>query len=115
MPIITSNHQDLFRTPTTEDKLNLFQSLLDANQLNVNLSLSLLKITHGEVTTNQRRDHSLFRRYAEAIESLRYHNSDTLQLVVAAWKFHQSPSTTPAEWFPDDKPSDPDGVNGNQT
>ena len=103
MPIIKSNHKDLFRTPTTEDKLDLFQLLMDTHELTVNLSLSLLKITHGEVKSNQRSDHSLFKRYAEAIESLRYHNSDTLQLVVAAWKFHQSPPTIPAEWFPDDR------------
>ncbi len=69
MPIIKSNHKDLFRTPTTEDKLDLFQLLLDAQELTVNLSLSLLKITHREVKSNQRRDHSLFKRYAEAIES----------------------------------------------
>jgi hypothetical protein len=106
MPIITSTHKDLFRTPTTEDKLDLFQLLLDTRELTVNLSLSLLKITHGEVKNNQRRDHSLFKRYAEAIESLRYHNADTLQLVVAAWKFHQSSSNNaiPAEWFPDENP-----------
>ena len=115
MPIIKSTHKDLFRTPTTEDKLDLFQSLLNAHELTVNLSLSLLKITHSEVKSSQRRDHSLFKRYAEAIEALRYHNSDTLQLVVAAWKFHQSPSTTPAEWFPDNKPNgQQDGGNGTQ-
>jgi hypothetical protein len=102
MPIIKSNHRDLFRTPTTEDKLNLFQLLLDAHELNVNLSLSLLKITHGEVKSNQRRDHSLFKRYAEAIESLRYYNSDTFQLVMAAWKTLQKTPSTPEEWFPDD-------------
>jgi hypothetical protein len=102
MPIIKSNHRDLFRTPTTEDKLNLFQLLLDAHELNVNLSLSLLKITHGEVKSNQRRDHSLFKRYAEVIESLRYYNLDTFQLVMAAWKNHQKTPSTPKEWFPDD-------------
>jgi len=102
MPIITSNHKDLFRTSTTEDKLTLFQLLLDANELTVNLSLSLLKIIHRELKNNQNRNHSLFKRYAEAIESLRYHMLDTLQLVVIAWKYQQSPSMTPAEWFPEE-------------
>jgi len=99
----------LFRTPATEDKLNLVQLLLDVQELTVNLSLSLLKIIHREIINNQnqKHNHSLFKRYAEAIESLRYHNAELLQLVVAAWKFHQSPSTaTPAEWFPDDQLSD---------
>lgn len=105
MPIIKSNHKDLFRTPATEDKLNLVQLLLNVHELSVNLSLSLLKIIHRELINNQNQNHnhSLFKRYAEAIESLRYHNADMLQLVVAAWKFHRSSSTTtPAEWFPDD-------------
>jgi hypothetical protein len=104
MPNIKSNHKDLFRTPATEDKLNLVRLLLDVHGLSVNLSLSLLKIIHRELINNQNRNHSLFKRYAEAIESMRYHNADMLQLVVAAWKFHRSSSTTtPAEWFPEDK------------
>jgi hypothetical protein len=112
MPIIKSNHKDLFRTPTTKDKINLVQLLLDVHELSVNLSLSLLKIIHRELINNQSRNHSLFKRYAEAIESLRYHNLDMFQLVVAAWKFHRSPSSTPTEWFPEDKPNNQDGRNG---
>ena len=105
MPIIKSDHKDLFRTPTTEDKLTLFQLLLDAHELTVNLSLALLKITHRELKSDQYRDRSVYKHYAEAIESLRYHMLDTFQLVVAAWKYNQSPLTTPAEWFPDDSPN----------
>jgi hypothetical protein len=104
MPIITSNHKDLFRNPTTENKLTLLQLLLDANELTVNLTLALLKIIHRELKNNQNRDRSLFKRYAEAIESLRYHTLDMFQLVAAAWKYNQSTVTTPAEWFPDDNP-----------
>ncbi len=100
MPI-TSSHKDLFRSPTTDDKLTLFQLLLDANELTVSLTLALLKIIHRELKSNQYRDRSVYKRYAEAIESLRYHALDTLQLVVATWKNHQSTSTAPAEWFHD--------------
>ena len=103
MPIITSSHKDLFRNPTTENKLTLLQLLLEANELTVNLTLALLKIIHRELKSKQNRDRSLYKRYAQAIESLHYQMLDTLQLVVAAWKYNQSPSTTPAEWFPDDK------------
>ena len=53
MPTITSNHKDLFRTPDTEDKLNLFRLLLNANELTVTLSLALLKIIHGELKSNE--------------------------------------------------------------
>jgi hypothetical protein len=106
MPIIKSNHKDLFRNPTTENKLTLLQLLMDANELTVNLTLALLKIIHRELKSDQNRDHSLFKRYAQAIESLRYHMMDTLQLVVAAWKYNQAPFTMPAEWFPDEDPND---------
>jgi hypothetical protein len=102
MPI-KSKHKDLFRTPNTEDKLNLFNLLLDANELTVNLSLALLKIIHGELKSDQIRDRSMYRRYAGTIESLRYHMLDMLQSVVDAWKNHQSKSATPAEWWHDDK------------
>jgi hypothetical protein len=104
MPIITSKHKDLFRTPTTEDKLSLFQMLMDANELTVTLSLALLKIIHGELNKNQTPDRSGFKRYAEAIATLRYRMLDTLQLVVAAWKNHQTTATTPEEWWHDDSP-----------
>jgi hypothetical protein len=106
MPIITSNHKDLFRDPTTENKLTLLQLLLDANELSVNSTLALLKIIHCELKNNQNHDRSLYKRYAEAIESLRYHMLDTLQLVVAAWKYNQASFTMPAEWYPEDIPDD---------
>ena len=32
MPIITSSHRELFRDSTTEDRLLLFRSLLDAKE-----------------------------------------------------------------------------------
>ena len=102
MPIITSNHKDLFRNPTTENKLTLLQLLLDADGLTVNLTLALLKIIHRELKSNHNPDRSLYKRYAKAIESLRYHMLDTLQLVVATWKNHQAKSTIPPEWFHDD-------------
>ena len=106
MPIITSDHKDLFHTPTTENKLTLLQLLLAANELTVNLTLALLKIIHRELKSSHNRDRSLYKRYARTIESLRYHMLDTFQLTVAAWKYQQSPSTTPVEWFPDDNPND---------
>ena len=101
MPI-TSDHKDLFRAPTTEDKLTLFQSLLDTNELTVHLSLALLKIIHGELKNNKNHDRAIYKRYAKSIEAMRYHMLDMLQLVVATWKNLQARSTAPAEWFHDD-------------
>ena len=104
MPTITSNHKDLFRTPDTDDKLNLFRGLLNSNELTVTLSLALLKIIHGELKSNDYPDRSVYKRYAESIEFLRYHMLDTLQLVVATWKNQQTKSSTPPDWFPDEEP-----------
>ena len=106
MPIITSNHKDLFRNPSTENKLTLLQLLLEANELSVNSTLALLKIIHRELNINHNPNRSLYKRYAETIESLRFHMLDTLQLVVAAWKYNQAPFTMPEEWFPDDNSND---------
>jgi len=103
MPIISSKNKDLFRKPTTGDKLTLFRRLLDANELTVDLTLALLKVIHGELRSDQVRDRSVYKRYAESIETLRYHMLDTLQQVVAAWKNSQPAFTMPEEWFPDDK------------
>ncbi len=96
MPI-SSSYQDLFRNPTTQDKLTLFQSLLDANVLTVDLTLAFLKITHKELSIHQNRDRSGYKRYAEAIESLHYHTPDVLQQVVDTWNPHKT--TPPAESF----------------
>jgi hypothetical protein len=104
MPIIKSNHNDLFRNPTTDDKLTLFKLLLDTKELTVDLTLALLKIIHSELKNDQyRRDRSVYKRYAEAIESLRYHMMGMLQQVVDAWKNRQAAFTMPEEWFPDEK------------
>lgn len=101
MPI-TSDHKDLFRNSTTDDKLNLFQLLMGTEYLNVSLTLALMKIIHRELKNNESDDRSVYKRYAETIESLRYHMLDTLQLAVATWKNNQSAAMTPAEWFPED-------------
>jgi len=102
MPTITSDHKDLFRTPDTEDKLDLFHRLLNSNELNVTLSLALLKIIHGELGSNDYSDRSIYKRYASSIETLRYRMLDTLQLVVATWKNQQAKSSTPPDWFPEE-------------
>ena len=102
---ISSSYKDLFRTPTTADKLTLFQLLFDAKELTVDLALALLKNIHKDLSVQQIRDRSVYKRYAEVIESLHYHMSDVLQLVVVAWKTHQNTqqNTIPAEWFADNE------------
>jgi len=96
MPI-SSNHKDLFRSPTTKDKLTLFQLLFDVKLLTADVTLALLKIIHKELAVHQSRDRSGYKRYAEAIELLRYHMADMLQDVVNKWDTRGI--TAPMEWF----------------
>ena len=103
MPI-SSNHTDLFRPSTTVDKLSLFRLLLETNALTVDLTLALLKIIHRELSIHQNHDRSVYKRYAESIESLRYHMSDMLQQVIDISNPHKV--IPPAEWFSHDNHSD---------
>ncbi len=98
--------KELFLDPTTIDKLNLFQQLFDASELDVDLALALLKIIHKDLSLERSRDRSAYKRYASTIEALRYHKADMLRQVVSAWK--KNNNAAPAEWFPAD-PSVPSG------
>jgi len=82
----SSPYKDLFANPTTIDKLNLFQNLFDASEMDVDLALALLKVIHRELGDEQVRDRSAYKRYAKIIETLRYHKLDMLRQVVNAWK-----------------------------
>lgn len=96
-----AQRKKLFRDPTVEDRLTLFQTLLDtSNELTVYLALALLKVIHNELSTDQIRDRMAYKRYAEGIESLRFHMPGVLHQVVSAWKTQRNTSnTTPEEWF----------------
>ncbi len=82
----SSNHKELFRTPTTRDKLTLFQSLYDAQMLDGDLSLALLNLIHRDLSADKENDRSLYKHYAEYIEVLRFYMIDVLQLVVEGWR-----------------------------
>ena len=82
----SSNYKELFRTPNTKDKLTLFQKMLDSQMLTTDLSLALLKIIHSELSADKEYDRTLYKRYAESIEALRYYMSDILQHVVDTWE-----------------------------
>lgn len=81
----SSLYKDLFRPPTTGDKLNLFQLLFDSNEINPDLALALLKVIHWELSREKSSDLSAYKQYAEVIEALRFHRLDMLQHIVDAW------------------------------
>jgi hypothetical protein len=104
MPI-SSNYKDLFRNATTDEKLTLFQVLLNAKEdMTADLALALLKIIHKELSvTHQARDRSGYKRYAEAIEALRFYMSDIFKKVMNAPKSQQN--AIPSDWFSHEGPN----------
>lgn len=101
---ISSNHKDLFRSPTTADKLTLLNLLSDAKDLKTDITLALLKIIHKELCIHQSRDRSGYKRYAEIIASLHFHSPVMLHEVITAWDTRGI--TAPMEWFSHEKPTD---------
>jgi hypothetical protein len=97
-----AQRKKLFRDSTVEDRLTLFQTLLEtSNELTVHLALALLKVIHQELSTDQIRDRMAYKRYAEGIESLRFRMPGILHQVVSVWKSQRNNnSSTPDEWFP---------------
>lgn len=96
---ISTSLRELFRTPGISDKLNHFQSLFDASELNVDLALALLKVIHAELIRDQERDGALYKRYAQLIESLNHRSPEVLSDVINAW--NKSRGRQEPEWLSD--------------
>lgn len=95
-----SLYQHLFREPSPADKLKLFQTLFDSNEINPDLALALLKIVHSELSSEEG-DGPSYRQYAQIIEAVRYHKMDMLRHIVETWKAGK-PAKDP-EWLTDGK------------
>ena len=91
-------YKELFREPSPADKLKLFQTLFDSNEINPDLALALLKIVHSELSSEEG-DGASYRQYAQIIEALRYHKMDMLRHIVETWKAGK-PAKDP-EWLTD--------------
>ena len=94
----TPLYKHLFRQPSPADRLNLFQTLFDSNEINPDLALALLKIVHSELSSEEG-DGASYRQYAQIIEALRYHKMDMLRHIVETWKAGK-PAKDP-EWLTD--------------
>lgn len=101
---ISSDHKDLFRNPTTVDKLTLLKLLSDAKDLKTDITLALLKVIHKELCIHQSSDRSGYKRYAETIAALQHHTPTMLHEVITAWDTRGI--TAPREWFSHEKPTD---------
>ena len=83
---ISQNHHDLFQDSSALDKLNLFQSLLDAGSLTSDEALALLNTIHAELERPEGHDHSVYTRYAEVMESLRVKMPKIHEGISANWQ-----------------------------
>ncbi|MBI2332519.1 MAG: hypothetical protein HYU84_10245 [Chloroflexi bacterium] len=94
-----SFYKKFFRPPSTADKLNLFQLLFESSEISPDLALALLKVIHRELSSEQSRERSAYKQYAETIETLRFHRSDMLWHVVDAWNAGRA--ARDPEWLTD--------------
>ena len=95
----SSNYRELFRAASIVEKLTLFQSLLEASELYVDLALALLNAIHKQLSLDPSHESAEYKRYAETIELLRYYRADMLKEVADAWKA-ENPSRE-VEWLSD--------------
>lgn len=84
-----SPSKDLFRQATTSEKLALFQSLLESQDMQPGEALAVLGAIHAELRrplADQRG--SMYARYAQLMQSLLHRMPNIHQHVVANWQLH---------------------------
>jgi len=84
MPI-SQDHRDLFHSSAALDKIKLFQSLLESQDLTSMEALALLNSIHAELESPHGHDPAIFRQYAEAMEALRLKMPDVHKEVAEKW------------------------------
>jgi len=82
----SQNYRDLFHPPSTLDKLNFFQSLLDSKELICDLALAFILIIRAELEQPQKQSPSAYRRYSEVITYLCVQMPEVYEQVVDAWQ-----------------------------
>lgn len=82
----SQNYRDLFRHPSTVDKLNFFQSLLNAKDLISDLALALIIVIRAELEKPNQQSPAAYRRYAEVITTLCTQMPEIYEQVSDAWR-----------------------------
>lgn len=82
----SQNYRELFRHPSTVDKLNFFQSLLNAKDLISDLALALIIVIRTELEKPERQSPAAYRRYTEVIEALCTQMPEVYEQVAEAWR-----------------------------
>src|SRR5258706_10994476 len=102
MPL-SSSHHDLFHQSNAADKISLVQSLLQANDLNADEALALVKSIHEELAQPEGHDGSVYASYAHMMEALRHVLPETHQQMMATL---QAPDKADAKDESADEPAE---------
>jgi hypothetical protein len=84
MPI-SNDHHDLFHSSGTLDKINLFQTLLDSQDLTAMEALALINTIHLELEQQQGHDPAVYTRYVQMMEAFQRKMPDLHAEVVRKW------------------------------
>lgn len=97
---LSQDHNSLFRRSDISDQLSLMQSLLNSKDLTPAEAIALLNIIRVELEAPQPHRSSVYRRYAQVMQSLSREMPDVHEQVVQAWeakKANLQTKTPPAE------------------
>ena len=94
---LSQDHSNLFRRSDVTDKLSLLQSLLDSRDLTPVQAIALLNNIRAELETPQTNRSSVYRRYAQVMESLRRAMPEVHEEVVQAWETKKATLQTQGE------------------
>jgi len=94
MPTI-DNRKELFRQTTLLEIISMFQSLLDALDIEPKEALALAGAIHAGLRDPQGLDGPVYARYAQAMALLNHHLPEVHQHVVANWHLPQAKQSVP--------------------
>jgi hypothetical protein len=83
---LSQDYNNLFRLPDISDQLRFMQSLLDSKDLTPAEAIALLNIIRVELEAPQPHRSSVYRRYAQVMQSLSREMPDVHEQVVQAWE-----------------------------
>jgi hypothetical protein len=83
---LSQDYNNLFRRSDIADQLRLMESLLDSKDLTPAQAIALLNIIRVELDAPQPHRSSIYRRYAQVMQSLRSEMPEVHEQVVQAWE-----------------------------
>jgi len=82
----SQTYKDLFRNTTITEIVSLFQSLLEARDIEPQEALALAGAIHAGLRKSQGQNGTAYARYAQAMALLNHHLPDVYQHVAVKWR-----------------------------